>query len=123
MDLRILLLRSSMVEQPAVNRLVGGSSPPGGAILYPERNTLILWLTTPGIPFFSYPFRIPPRTEKDKDRKVKISVMRLKAEEWTELLESGHVRNKAEIARMQGVSRAYVTKVFRYFNSTKSELY
>ena len=39
--------------------------------------------------------------------------MRSKAKEWAELLESGHVKNKAELARREGVSRAYVTKVLR----------
>jgi hypothetical protein len=75
----------------------------------------VIWLTTPGILFFNHPFRIPPRIEKPKSNKVNTSVMRLKAKEWADLIESGDVKNKAEIARMEGVSRAYVTKVFQIF--------
>ena len=42
-----------------------------------------------------------------------VSVMKSKAILWRKMLESGEVVNKADIARREGVSRAYVTKVLK----------
>jgi DNA-binding IscR family transcriptional regulator len=39
--------------------------------------------------------------------------MHLKAQEWAASLQSGTAINKAEIAKREGVSRAYVTKVLK----------
>ena len=41
------------------------------------------------------------------------SVMKEKAIKWRKMLDEGEVVNKAEIAKREGVSRAYVTKVLK----------
>ena len=42
--------------------------------------------------------------------------MKLRAQEWSEMLLSGEAPSKAELARKEGVSRAYVTKVLYLFD-------
>ena len=39
--------------------------------------------------------------------------MKEKAIKWRKMLDEGEVVNKAEIAKREGVSRAYVTKVLK----------
>jgi DNA-binding IscR family transcriptional regulator len=39
--------------------------------------------------------------------------MKLRAQEWLEMLQTGEVVSRTQIARREGVSRAYVTKVLK----------
>jgi len=58
---------------------------------------------------------VPPRDRNRKPPKAprtpRVVELLRKALEWQALLESGQVRNQAEIARRQGITRARVTQV------------
>lgn len=58
---------------------------------------------------------VPPRRGKPRPPKAArtprvVEILR-KAQAWRELIESGEVRNQAEIARREGVTRARVTQI------------
>jgi hypothetical protein len=47
--------------------------------------------------------------------------MKLRAKEWSSLLQSGTVKKKVEIAKRAGASRAYVTKVLKLNENVKAD--
>jgi len=75
----------------------------------------ILWVIASGLPDFLTPYRVSPKPATLKSYSRGISVMKSRALLWRKWLDAGEVVNKAEIARREGVSRAYVTKVLKVF--------
>src|SRR5205085_2350595 len=104
------------VEQAAVNRRVGGSSPSAGAIRdlidNCPQDALYAWEVEVEHPQLARNGRRAPRPIPPADpRPARVAAMMAQALEWEAPHDSGAVANQAALARDLGITRARVTQV------------
>lgn len=83
-----------------------------------QRFSLILSKMSQNYPFLKDAnFRLTPliyvNSDKPQGRKKKVLSREQQAVKYKKLLDSGKVKNRAELAKKFGVSRAWVTKVLK----------
>jgi hypothetical protein len=88
---------------------------PRDAFKKANRATLVRRVPTGQVVCAVPPSQASPRPPK-APREPRVKELLLQAQEWQKMLNSGEVRNQAEIAQREGITRARVTQILNLLN-------